>query len=425
MEKLHKDDNNDHDEADNSDDDVTKEKLAEEKKVSDLVTMATEENDHTQREKPTDGVPKMESAQDGDMETENFDENLKTLNKNEEEMLEEREFPKSSIHSTDYDWSPTGNFDLMSHDDVVKLRQAMEHDLTSVNQSDLVSAESLWQQYQSLTQHLSQQLSEQLRLVLEPTKAAKLKGDYRTGKRLNMRKVIPYIASGFRKDKIWLRRSKPSKREYQIMVAIDDSSSMADNHTKQLAFESLSVVSTALSTLEAGQLAVCNFGDETKLLHNFDRPFNDQSGASILHECSFEQEQTKIAKLLTTSVGYMKAARSGFTSSADPRLSQLLLIISDGRGLYIEGREKVKNAIRAAIDAKIFIAFLILDNPKMKDSILDIKVPVYSQAGKLAEIRSYMSDFPFPFYVIIRDVNVLPETLSDALRQWFEIVTNE
>ena len=60
------------------------------------------------------------------------------------------------------------------------------------------------------------------------------RGDYRTGKRLNMRKVIPYIASQFRKDKIWLRRTKPSKREYQVMIAVDDSSSMADNHSKQV-----------------------------------------------------------------------------------------------------------------------------------------------------------------------------------------------
>ena len=51
----------------------------------------------------------------------------------------------------------------------------------------------MWHQYQNLTQPLSQQLSEQLRLILEPSRAAKLKGDYRTGKRLNMRKV--YVAN--------------------------------------------------------------------------------------------------------------------------------------------------------------------------------------------------------------------------------------
>lgn len=49
-----------------------------------------------------------------------------------------------------------------------------------------------------------------------------------------MRKVIPYIASQFRKDKIWLRRTKPSKRDYQICLAVDDSSSMVDNHSKQV-----------------------------------------------------------------------------------------------------------------------------------------------------------------------------------------------
>ena len=32
-----------------------------------------------------------------------------------------------------------------------------------------------------------------------------------------MKKVIPYIASQFQKDKIWLRRTKPSAREYQVL----------------------------------------------------------------------------------------------------------------------------------------------------------------------------------------------------------------
>lgn len=59
----------------------------------------------------------------------------------------------------------------------------------------------------------------------------------------------------------------------------------------------------------------------------------------------------------------------------------------------------------------------------LQDSILDIKVPIFRGPGELPEIRSYMDEFPFPFYVILRDVNALPETLSNALRQWFELVT--
>ena len=70
------------------------------------------------------------------------------------------------------------------------------------------------------TRNLSSSLTEQLRLILEPTKATKFKGDFRTGKRLNMRKIIPYIASGFRKDRIWLRRTKPSAREYQVILLL-------------------------------------------------------------------------------------------------------------------------------------------------------------------------------------------------------------
>lgn len=66
---------------------------------------------------------------------------------------------------------------------------------------------------------------------------------------------------------------------------------------------------------------------------------------------------------------------------------------------------------------------LLNSSSVLQDSILDIKVPIFKGPGELPEIRSYMDEFPFPFYVILRDVNALPETLSDALRQWFELVT--
>jgi len=82
------------------------------------------------------------------------------------------------------------------------------------------------------TSSLAQELSEQLRLVLEPSKASRLQGDFRTGRRINMRRVIPYIASQFKKDKIWLRRTRPSKRQYQIIMAVDNSSSMMDSSAK-------------------------------------------------------------------------------------------------------------------------------------------------------------------------------------------------
>lgn len=312
--------------------------------------------------------------------------------------------------------------------DVSELREELERQLEtwqpheSGNPEEEKTAAEMWQSYLVLTAPLSQQLCEQLRLILEPTQAAKLKGDYRTGKRLNMRKVIPYIASQFRKDKIWLRRTKPSKRQYQICLAIDDSSSMVDNHTKQLAFESLAVIGNALTLLEVGQVAVCSFGESVKLLHPFHEQFSDYSGSQILRLCKFQQKKTKIAQFLE-SVANMFAAAQQFSQSTSPETAQLLLIVSDGRGLFLEGKERVLAAVQAAQNANIFVIFVVLDNPSSRDSILDIKVPIFKGPGEMPEIRSYLEEFPFPFYIILRDVNALPETLSDALRQWFELVT--
>lgn len=78
------------------------------------------------------------------------------------------------------------------------------------------------------TQEATAHLCEQLRIVLEPQLSQHLQGDFRTGKRLNMRKVISFIASHYRNDKIWLRRTLPSKRDYKLLLAIDDSLSMKE-----------------------------------------------------------------------------------------------------------------------------------------------------------------------------------------------------
>jgi midasin len=108
-------------------------------------------------------------------------------------------------------------------------------------------------------------------MILEPMLATKLRGDYRTGKRIAIKKVIPYIASQFRKDKIWLRRTKPNKRHYQVMIAIDDSASMRSNEGGRLALEAMTVLCRALTQLEVGELAVVSFGEQVKLLHSFNK----------------------------------------------------------------------------------------------------------------------------------------------------------
>ncbi|XP_053499982.1 midasin [Ictalurus furcatus] len=405
--------------------------------VEDDVAMDTEEEKEMQAADTLELKPeKLDSSKaskgmdSGDLDTRKPDEEEEaekpeTKTGHDEEQRRERS-KESTVHTvpellTEVLKLQVKDPDLLRRD--LELQLEAWHKQTPGSPEEESAAAAMWQQYQALTSPLSQQLCEQLRLILEPTQAAKLKGDYRTGKRLNMRKVIPYIASQFRKDKIWLRRTKPSKRDYQICLAVDDSSSMVDNHSKQLAFESVSVIVNALTLLEVGQVAVCSFGESVQLLHPFQQQFNDQSGARILRLCQFQQKKTRIAQFLETSANMFVAAKHQNPCSANTEMAQLLLIVSDGRGLFLEGKERVAAAVQAARSANVFVIFVVLDNPNSRDSILDIKVPIFKGPGELPEIRSYMDEFPFPFYVILRDVNALPETLSDALRQWFELIT--
>ena len=109
--------------------------------------------------------------------------------------------------------------------------------IASIDPELVSEANRHWTQCEAAMSGLTRQLCEQLRLILEPTVVAKYQGDFRSGRRLNMRKVIPYVASGYRKDNIWLRRARPSRRDYQLLVAVDDTMSMRENHCDQLTLQ--------------------------------------------------------------------------------------------------------------------------------------------------------------------------------------------
>ncbi|KAF2880198.1 hypothetical protein ILUMI_25999 [Ignelater luminosus] len=325
-----------------------------------------------------------------------------------------------TTHYTQYSNLGDAVVPQLSVQQINQIRAEVEQQLSIWNEPPTSSeAEQAWEKISAVTSSLAQNLSEQLRLVLEPTQASRLKGDYRTGRRINMRKVIPYIASQFRKDKIWLRRTKPSKREYQIALAIDDSSSMSDNHSKELAFESVALISKALTLLESGQLSVLSFGETTEVLHKLTDTFTEKSGSKLLQKFQFAQKKTCIAKLVDFVTEMLLSAHS----QSNALIAKLLIIVSDGRGIFSEGESYVQQAVRRAKLSNIFMVFVIIDNPENKDSILDIRMPLFKD-GKLLGIKSYMDSFPFPFYIILRDINSLPNVLSDALRQWFEIVSN-
>lgn len=137
---------------------------------------------------------------------------------------------------------------------------------------------------------------------------------------------------------------------------------------------------------------------------------------------TFDQNQTRIADLMLSVIEMMSNSRR-MTGSRSVDISQLLIIVSDGRGIYSEGEQKVKQTIRKVKELGIFAVFVVIDNPLSKDSILDIRVPIFDNSGNV-RIESYMERFPFPFYILLRDINGLPVVMGEALRQWFELITS-
>ena len=304
--------------------------------------------------------------------------------------------------------------------DLERMQQELEGRLAEwqLKGAESGAAEDAWRALEGRTSSLSQELCEQLRLILEATVKSKLEGDYRTGKRISMRKVIPYIASGFRKDKIWLRRTKPSKRQYQILLCIDDSESMAETGAGGLACEALALLTQALTTIEAGQLGVLKFAESVELLHSFDRPFTAEAGAHMLSRFSFRQKHTHMEGLLKSVVSTLRVAREQQSASSTTEQLQLVLIVSDGRRSPAWGDPSVW--VRLAAQEHILLCFVVLDSATQKDSILDLQQVSFPN-GKLTMGR-WIDQFPFPFYLVVRELKALPQVLSDALRQWFEML---
>jgi midasin len=278
-------------------------------------------------------------------------------------------------------------------------------------------ARQLWSHYENRTRDLSLVLTEQLRLILAPTLATKMRGDFRTGKRLNIKRIIPYIASDYKRDKIWMRRSVPSKRNYQIMLAVDDSKSMGESGSGRLAFETLALVSKSLGMLEVGEICIVGFGNDVHVVHAFDQTFSSEAGVHVFQQFTFQQTKTNVQKLIAKSIDLFQEARyKSLNSGVD--LWQLQLIISDG---VCEDHESIRRLVRKARDERIMIVFVIVDALK-GESIMDMTQASFEpdQNGETRLIiKRYLEGFPFGYYLIVGDVKDLPGVLATALRQWF------
>eukprot|EP00299_Pterocystis_sp_00344_P015790 c7899_g1_i1.p1 GENE.c7899_g1_i1~~c7899_g1_i1.p1 ORF type:complete len:696 (-),score=253.54 c7899_g1_i1:48-2057(-) len=290
-----------------------------------------------------------------------------------------------------------------------------ESNLNEQDKPSTTQSEASWSAIKSKTVELSANLCEQLRLLLEPMVCSKMQGDYKTGKRINMKKVIPYIASGFKRDKIWLRRTKPNKRDYNILVAVDDSASMRENGAHEFALQAMAVLCQAMERLEVGEVGLMSFGKTPKMVLPFGTPFTDETAQNVVNQLEFTSTGTRLTDAVSFASKQLDQQKMHGQFNADQY--QLVFVICDG-GHSETAKELLPVAHKALAEQKLF-CFIVLDDTEHQDSILNRKFVDYSGGLK---IIPYLDWFPFPYYMLLSDIRLLPDCLADALKQWFDLV---
>eukprot|EP01041_Mallomonas_annulata_P000547 gene547-1048_t len=417
---------------------------------------------NTNRKKRNDGKQSDNFAQQNDSNNQNMD--MEDDGPEDSEDIEDEDQVEDGLDMDDDDTIPknragtlTTNPSLLSKikDNEISHIEDGENQQTDIIMNDLSNSGSntlsatsesrkRWAFHRQSSESAATSLCEQLRLVLEPTLASRLNGDFRTGKRINMRRVVGYVASGCRKDKIWLRRTKPAKRDYQVMVMMDNSKSMAG--VAPLALSALATLSGALNRLEIGQLAVSAFSDTLSVLHPFGPAFDDEAGATAVAQLTFSSEGSALANSLRGVVPLFEQAKAN-ASMASTAVLQLCFVISDAR-LDSDNRNSLRTVIRELSEKHVLVVLVIIDRcagdisfsttgdpssqsllPPLsqssadRDSIFNTRTVEFTAKGIVT--KAYLDDFPFPYYVAVRKPEALPDLLSDALRQWFELVRGQ
>jgi midasin len=142
------------------------------------------------------------------------------------------------------------------------------------------------------------------------------------------------------------------------------------------------------------------------------------------------------------SLKVLEAARESrlTKSSSAGDLWQLEMIISDG---LCQDHERLRAALRRAQEQRVMMVFIIIDSLRSnaaqetagsegsgtgasQNSILSMQQVAYKNVDGRMELQMqrYLDTFPFDYYVVLRDVEALPEVLSGTVRQFFERISD-
>jgi midasin len=226
-------------------------------------------------------------------------------------------------------------------------------------------------------------------LVLEPTIRSRLQGDYKSGKRLNLRKIIPFIASNYKRDKIWLRRTKPTNRDFYVSICVDASRSMRDGGADGQAVAAAGALAEALKRVEAGSVRMVRFGDRV--------------GDMDFDEMEFADESSDFCALLEYLL---------IDNSRQQSQNTLAIILSDG---ICHNHDKLRALVNQCLSTHLLPLLVVIDPAARITDLTTVKC----EAGGVVFER-YLATLPFEHYVVVQDLEQLPRLLSDALQQWFQ-----
>jgi midasin len=199
---------------------------------------------------------------------------------------------------------------------------------------------------------------------------------------------------------------------------------LQENRCALYALEALTLLATALTRLEVGTLGVAAFGGArgARVLHPLGTPWTDAAAQGVLGALTFEADNTlrdtPVLRLLQSTRALFDAQRVVAAGGARAAaLSQLLLIVADGR---FHERDALRRAVREATatgdgaGGGLLIVFIILDTKT--DSVLELRSVSFENGEPI--FRDYLEGFPFPYYLLLQDIQHLPRLLADLLKQW-------
>jgi len=113
----------------------------------------------------------------------------------------------------------------------------------------------------------------------------------------------------------------------------------------------------------------------------------------------------------------VESAMSAMSSESYSSSPQLLLLVSDGR-IERDSRASLRALLRQMFEQNILVVMLIVEgeisvDAAEKDSILNMK-EVSFENGKPRTL--FMERYPFPYYIILEDIDSLVEVLGDTFK---------